>query len=86
MAVVPLTQPEVYMAHSVEEARSIVTLDEWCKINRVKKSLGYDLSRSDDIPGMFRVGRQIRVDLVFVLGCASSPFCFCRFSSLDSLW
>ena len=41
----------------------IVTLPEWCKINRVKKSLGYELSRRDGIPGMFRVGRQIRIDL-----------------------
>lgn len=45
------------------ENKNIVTLDEWCEAVKVKKSLGYDLSRSDDIPGMFRVGRQLRIDL-----------------------
>mgnify|MGYP003150252124 CR=1 FL=1 len=45
------------------EERNIATLKEWCKINRVNLSHGYDLSRTDSIPGMYRVGRQIRIDL-----------------------
>jgi hypothetical protein len=41
----------------------VVTLGEWCKINKVKKSLAYEMSRRNAIPGMFRIGRQIRVDI-----------------------
>ena len=41
----------------------IVTLNEWCSINKVKKSLGYEMSRRNAIPGMFRIGRQIRIDM-----------------------
>jgi hypothetical protein len=41
----------------------IVTLEEWCHINKVKKSLAYELSRRNGIPGMFRIGRQIRIDI-----------------------
>jgi hypothetical protein len=49
----------------------IVTLDEWCSINKVKKSLAYDLSRRNAIAGMFRIGRQIRIDMeTFREACA----------------
>jgi hypothetical protein len=33
----------------------IVTLEEWCSINKVKKSLGYEMSRGKAIAGMFKI-------------------------------
>jgi hypothetical protein len=47
---------------TVEHPR-VVPLREWCKIVRVKPSLGYELSRHDQIKGIFRVGRQVRINL-----------------------
>jgi hypothetical protein len=51
------------MNEIVKEHPRIVPLKKWCEIVDVKDSLGYELSRRDNIPGMFRVGRQIRVNL-----------------------
>ena len=41
----------------------IATLNEFCEITKVKKSLAYELSRHNAIPGMFRIGRQVRVNI-----------------------
>ena len=40
-----------------------VTLKEWAKIVNVKDSYAYEQSRHDRIPGMFRVGKFVRVNL-----------------------
>jgi hypothetical protein len=41
----------------------VVSLRKFCKIVDIKNSLGYEQSRHNRIPGMFRVGRQVRVNL-----------------------
>ena len=40
-----------------------VPLMEWAKIVDVKDSYAYELSRHNRIPGMFRVGKFVRVNL-----------------------
>ncbi len=44
-------------------AHENVTIPEWARIVGVKKSYGYELSRRNAIPGMFRVGKFVRVNL-----------------------
>ena len=51
------------MKVAVVEYPRVVSLRKWCEIVQVKESLGYELSRFDRIPGQFRVGRQVRVNL-----------------------
>jgi len=40
-----------------------VSLREWAKIVDVKDSYAYEASRHNRIPGMFRVGKFVRVNL-----------------------
>ena len=40
-----------------------VTLQEWADIVGVKKSYAYEQSRRDAIPGIFRVGKFVRIHL-----------------------
>ena len=40
-----------------------VSLKEWARIVDVKLSFAYEQSRHDRIPGMFRVGKFVRVNL-----------------------
>ena len=51
------------MANISAEYPRVVTLRKWCEIVHVKRTLGYELSRRNAIPGLFRVGRQVRIDL-----------------------
>lgn len=41
----------------------VVTLRQWAQVVQAKTSLAYELSRKDGIPGMFRIGHQIRINM-----------------------
>ena len=40
-----------------------LTVPEWARIVGVKTSYGYEMSRHDRIPGMFRIGKFVRVHM-----------------------
>jgi len=43
--------------------KTVVNLPEWASIVGVKKSYAYEQSRHNRIPGLFRVGKFVRVHL-----------------------
>ena len=40
-----------------------VTVPEWAEIVGVKTSYGYEMSRHNRVPGMFRIGKFVRIHL-----------------------